>query len=169
MKRNPKWLFSISVTTREKRESEIEEKDYVFITNEKFDHLIKFGDLLEYEWVHGNRYGTLMAPLEDTIDNKKVMLLDIDVKGSCTIMEEFGDNVISIFIEPPGDNINEQIESIEKRLKERGHESETLIKQRTKRLQLEVEYKDKFQHQFVNDDLKKTTDKIEKTIRRKIK
>jgi len=169
LKRNPKWLFSISVTTREKRESEIEEKDYVFITNEKFDHLIKFGDLLEYEWVHGNRYGTLMAPLEDTIDNKKVMLLDIDVKGSCTIMEEFGDNVISIFIEPPGDNINEQIESIEKRLKERGHESETLIKQRTKRLQLEVEYKDKFQHQFVNDDLKKTTDKIEKTIRRKIK
>ena len=169
LKRNPKWLFSISVTTREKRENETPEKDYIFITNEKFDHLIKFGDLLEYEWVHGNRYGTLMAPLEDVIDNKKVMLLDIDVKGSCTIMEEFGENVISIFIEPPGDNINEQIEAIEERLKERGHESETLIKQRTKRLQLEVEYKDKFQHHFVNDDLKKTTDKIEKTIRRKIK
>tara|TARA_B100001123_G_C15298102_1_gene1019990 strand:+ start:658 stop:1239 length:582 start_codon:yes stop_codon:yes gene_type:complete len=169
LKRNPKWLFSISVTTREKRENEIPDKDYIFITNEKFDHLIKFGDLLEYEWVHGNRYGTLMAPLEDAIDNKKVMLLDIDVKGSCTIMEEFGDNVISIFIEPPGENINEQIESIESRLKKRGHESETLIKQRTKRLQLEVEYKENFAHHFVNDDLTKTTDKIEKTIRRKIK
>ena len=93
LKRNPKWLFSISVTTREKRENEIRDKDYIFITNEKFDHLIKFGDLLEYEWVHGNRYGTLMVPLEDAIDNKKILLLDIDVKGSCTIMDEFGENV----------------------------------------------------------------------------
>tara|TARA_Y100001970_G_scaffold54312_1_gene68846 strand:- start:1839 stop:2420 length:582 start_codon:yes stop_codon:yes gene_type:complete len=169
LKRNPKWLFSISVTTREQRENEVPDKDYVFITNEKFDHLIKFGDLLEYEWVHGNRYGTLMAPLEDVIDNKKVMLLDVDVKGSCTIMDEFEENVISIFIEPPGEDLNEQIETIQKRLKERGQESETLIKQRTKRLQLEVEYKDKFDYHFVNDDLKKTTDKIEKTIRRKLK
>ena len=169
LKRNPKWIFSISVTTREKRENEIRNKDYVFITNEKFDHLIKFGDLLEYEWVHGNRYGTLMDPLEDAIDKKKVILLDVDVKGSCTIMDEFGEDVISIFIEPPGEDLNEQIETIQQRLKDRGHESETLIKQRTKRLQLEVEYKDKFDYHFVNDDLKKTTDKIEKTIRRNLK
>ena len=168
LKRNPNWLFSVSVTTRDKRPNETDQ-DYIFITNEKFDHLIKFGDLLEYEWVHGNRYGTLMDPLEDAIDKTKVMLLDVDVKGSCTIMEEFEENVISIFIEPPGDNIAEQIESIEGRLKDRGHESETLIKQRTKRLQLEIEYKEKFQYHFVNDDLKKTTDKIEKTIRRKMK
>ena len=141
----------------------------VFITNEKFDHLIKFGDLLEYEWVHGNRYGTLMAPLEDAINKKKVILLDVDVKGSCTIMEEFDEDVISIFIEPPGEDLNEQIETIQQRLKDRGHESETLIKQRTKRLQLEVEYKDKFDYNFINDDLKKTTDKIEKTIRRNLK
>ena len=169
LKRNPKWGFSISVTTRDKRDNEVRDKDYVFITNEKFDHLIKFGDLLEYEWVHGNRYGTLMAPLEDAIDKKKVILLDVDVKGSCTIMEEFDENVISIFIEPPGEDLNEQIEIIQQRLKDRGHESETLIKQRTKRLQLEVEYKDKFDYHFVNDDLKKTTDKIEKTIRRNLK
>ena len=169
LKRNPKWTFSISVTTREKRENEIRNRDYIFITNEKFDHLIKFGDLLEYEWVHGNRYGTLMDPLEDAINKKKVILLDVDVKGSCTIMEEFDEDVISIFIEPPGEDLNEQIEIIQQRLKDRGHESETLIKQRTKRLQLEVEYKDKFDYHFVNDDLKKTTDKIEETIRRNLK
>ena len=169
LKRNPKWLFSISVTTRERREDEVRDKDYIFITNEKFDHLMKFGDLLEYEWVHGNRYGTLMAPLEDVIDKKNVMLLDVDVKGSCTIMEEFDENVISIFIEPPGEDLDEQIETIQKRLKDRGHESETLIKQRTKRLQIEVEYKDKINYHFVNDNLKETTDKIEKTIRRKLK
>ena len=169
LSRNKDWLFSISVTTREKRDGEVADKDYIFITNDKFDHLIKFGDLLEYEWVHGNRYGTLMSPIENALDKGKVMLLDIDVKGGCTVMEEFEGDVVSIFIEPPGENINEQIESVQERLKDRGHDSETLIKQTTKRLQLEVEYKDKFHHVFVNDDLKKTTDKIEKTIRRSIK
>ena len=169
LKRNKNWLFSVSLTTREQRDDETPDKDYIFITNEKFDHLIKFGDLLEYEWVHGNRYGTLMSPLEDAIDNGKIMLLDIDVKGSCTLMEEFETNVISIFIEPPGEDINEQIEFIEERLKNRGHDSETLIKQRTKRLQLEIEYKEKFHHHFINDDLNETTDHIEKTIRRNIK
>ena len=84
-------------------------------------------------------------------------------------LKEFEGDVISIFIEPPGDDLNEQIESIQERLKNRGHDSETLIKQRTKRLQLEIEYKEKFHHHFINDDLKATTDKIEKTIRRKIK
>ena len=169
LKRNKDWLFSISLTTRQQREGELADKDYIFITNEKFDHLIKFGDLLEYEWVHGNRYGTPIAPLEDALDNGKVMLLDIDVKGSCTLMEEFEGEVISIFIEPPGEDINEQIESVQARLKDRGQDSETLIKQRTKRLQLEIEYKEKFHYQFINDDFKDTTDEIEKTIRRKIK
>ena len=110
-----------------------------------------------------------MSPLEDAINNKKIMLLDVDVKGGCTIMEEFEGNVISIFIEPPGEDINEQIESIEKRLKERGQDSETLIRQRTKRLQLEIEYKDKFKYHFVNNNLEETTEEIEKTIRRKVK
>ena len=73
LKRNPKWTFSISVTTREKRENEIRNRDYIFITNEKFDHLIKFGDLLEYEWVHGNRYGTPIEPIENAIKLRIVL------------------------------------------------------------------------------------------------
>ena len=169
LSRNKDWRFSISATTRNARDGEVPDKDYIFMTNDKFDHMIKFGDMAEYEWVHGNRYGTLIGPLEEAIDKGKVMLLDIDVKGGCSIMEEFEDNTISIFIEPPGENIAEQIETLEKRLKDRGHESDTLIKQRTKRMQLELEYKDKFNHHFINEDLKKTTDKIEKLIRRKCK
>ena len=169
LRRNKDWKFSISVTTRDARDGEVPDKDYIFMTNDKFDHLIKFGDMAEYEWVHGNRYGTLISPLEETVDKGKVMLLDIDVKGGCSIMEEFENNTLSIFIEPPGENIAEQIETLEQRLKNRGHDSDTLIKQRTKRMQLELEYKDKFNHHFINEDLKKTTDKIEKLIRRKCK
>ena len=111
----------------------------------------------------------LSPTIEEAVDKGKVMLLDIDVKGGCSIMDEFDGDTISIFIEPPGEDINEQIEALEKRLKNRGHESETLIKQRTKRMQLELEYKDKFDHHFVNENLKETTDKIEKLIRRKNK
>ena len=169
LNRNKDWTFSVSVTTRDARDGETPNKDYIFITNDKFDHLINFGDMAEYEWVHGNRYGTLITPLEKTIDKGKVMLLDIDVKGGCSIMDEFNENTISIFIEPPGEDINEQIEVLEKRLKNRGHESDTLIKQRTKRMQLELEYKDKFDHHFVNENLNNTTDEIEKLIRRKSK
>tara|TARA_B100000959_G_C14910807_1_gene595036 strand:+ start:710 stop:1291 length:582 start_codon:yes stop_codon:yes gene_type:complete len=169
LKRNKDWSFSISATTRNARDGETPDKDYIFITNDKFDHLINFGDMAEYEWVHGNRYGTLISPLEEAIDKGKIMLLDIDVKGGCSIMEEFEGNTLSIFIEPPGEDIAEQIETLEQRLKDRGHESDTLIKQRTKRMQLELEYKDKFDYHFVNEDLKNTTDKIEKLIRRKSK
>ena len=169
LKRNKDWSFSISATTRNARDGETPDKDYIFITNDKFDHLINFGDMAEYEWVHGNRYGTLISPLEEAIDKGKIMLLDIDVKGGCSIMEEFEGNTLSIFIEPPGEDIAEQIETLEQRLKDRGHESDTLIKQRTKRMQLELEYKDKFNYHFVNEDLKNTTDKIEKLIRRKSK
>ena len=102
IKRNPKWKFSVSATTREARPEEKEGKDYIFISNEKFDHLVKFGDLLEWEWVHGNRYGTLLEPLEGALEKKQVFILDIDVKGSVNVIEEFEDDVISIFVEPPG-------------------------------------------------------------------
>ena len=73
--------------------------------------------------------------------------------------------VISIFIEPPGDNITEKKEVLEERLKSRADTPITLIKKRLKRLDLELEYKDNFQHHFVNYDLEETTNDIEKTIK----
>ena len=169
IRRNPRWKFSVSATTRESRPEEKEGKDYIFVSIEKFDHLVKFGDLLEWEWVHGNRYGTLLEPLESTLEKKQNLILDIDVKGSINVMEEFEDNVISIFVEPPGLDPLEQIEILQQRLEGRGDESSTLIKQRIKRFELEIEYKKHFSHHFVNDDFTKTTDKIEKTIKKEIK
>jgi guanylate kinase len=121
-----------------------------------------------FEWVHGNRYGTLMAPLESAISNKKVMLLDVDVKGSCTLMEEFEDNIISIFIEPPGINDSDKKELLLERMINRGNENETLYKQRLRRFEFEIGFKDKFDCSFINDNLDKTTDKIEKLIKEKI-
>ncbi|MBC8197705.1 MAG: guanylate kinase [Candidatus Marinimicrobia bacterium] len=165
LKRNPNWTFSISVTTREPREGEVDGIDYIFMEDEKFKHMAHFGDFIEWEWVHGNKYGTLMSTLDDSLDEGKIMLLDIDVKGGKSITEEFPDEVISIFIEPPGDNITEKKEVLEERLKLRANTPITLIKKRLKRLDLELEYKDNFQHHFINYDLEETTNDIENIIK----
>ena len=115
------------------------------MSNEKFEHYVKFGDFLEWEWVHGNKYGTPIGPLEDSLETGQIMLLDIDVKGGITIMDEFPDETIGIFIEPPGDDLPEQLEVLEERLNQRGNEPSKLIKQRLKRFPVEIEVKDDFQ------------------------
>ena len=81
LKNNPEWKFSISATTRELREGEVDARDYIYISNEKFEHAVMFGDFLEWEWVHGNKYGTPIGPIEDALGDGHTMLLDVDVKG----------------------------------------------------------------------------------------
>ena len=168
LKRNKNWLFSVSVTTREKRDNEVDGVDYIFISKEKFEHLDKFGELIESEWVHGNRYGTQVVPLEEALGNDKIMLIDVDVKGAMNLIEDFEDDVISIFIEPPGMNDADKKESLSDRLQKRGNTNDTLIKQRLKRFDLELSYKEKFNFSYVNEKLEDATDKVEKFIKENI-
>ena len=168
LKRNKDWKFSVSATTRPPREGEVDGKDYIFMSNQKFDHFAKFGDFLEWEWVHGNKYGTLVEELEDVIDDNKIMLLDIDVKGGCNIMEEYPDNTFAIFIEPPGFDIPEKKLVLEERLLKRGNEQTTQIKNRLKRFEKEMEFIDRFNISFVNDDLKEAIVEVEKAIKEKV-
>ena len=169
IKNNKNWNFSISATTRTPREGEIDGKDYKFISNTEFEHFVKFGDFLEWEIVHGNKYGTLWETVDEALDNKKVMIFDIDVKGAMAIKEEYPDESILLFIEPPGDNVNEQKEALNERLVNRGNEQELAIKHRLKRFETEMDYKEKFDYTFVNKNLNKTIEKVEKLIKRKIK
>ena len=169
IKNNKNWNFSVSVTTRNPRDGEIDGKDYKFISNSEFEHFVKFGDFIEWEIVHGNKYGTLWSTIDDALDNKKVLILDIDVKGAMSIKEEYEDQAVLIFIEPPGLNINEQKETLNERLVKRGNEQELAIKHRLKRFETEMEFKEKFDYHFVNEKLDKTIDKVEKLIKRNIK
>ena len=134
LKKNKDWKFSISATTRSLRDGEADGVDYIQMSNEKFEHCVKFGDFLEWEWVHGNKYGTPITPLEDALDDGDVMLLDIDVKGGLTIMDEFPDETVGIFIEPPGDDVAEKLEVLEERLSNRKNEASKLIKQRLRNI-----------------------------------
>jgi len=168
LKKNPKWKFSVSATTRPPREGEVDGKDYIFMSKEKFEHYVKFGDFLEWEFVHGNRYGTLTDPLYDTLEDGDVMLLDIDVIGGKNVMEEFPEDTLSIFIEPPGLNIAEQKIILEDRLRSRGDDQTTQIKNRLKRFEKEMESKEFFDLHYVNEDLKETVVLIEKDIKKRV-
>jgi len=168
LKRNKNWKFSVSATTREQTTDEADGEDYIFMNIKEFEHKQNFGEFLEWEFVHGNRYATPIEPIEKAIASNDIILLDIDVKGSMNIIEEFEENVISIFIEPPGFNNEEQLEILNDRLKKRG-QSETLINQRLKRFELEMSYKEKFGYHFTNDNFSKTTNKIENKIKELIK
>ena len=169
LNRNKKWKFSISATTRDKRKDEKDGVDYIFMSKDKFNSDLKFGEFLETEWVHGYQYGTLINPLEEALDNNEVVLLDVDVKGGYNIKDEYQDQVISIFIEPPGENPGEQLLVLEERLTKRGNENSTLIKQRLRRFDNEISYKKKFDHHFINDDLDAVILNIEKTIKENLK
>ena len=154
---------------RKQRDGEVDGKDYTFISNPDFEHFVKFGDFIEWEFVHGNKYGTPWSTVEEAISSSKVMIFDVDVKGALTIKEEYPDNTILVFIEPPGDNIIEQKEALNERLIKRGNEQELAIKHRLKRFETEMEYKEKFDYSFINKNLNKTVDKVEKLIKEKIK
>ena len=169
LKRNKNWKFSISATTREKRSDEVDGEDYIFMTIEQFEHKENFGEFLEWQFVHGNRYATPIDPIEKSIESNNIILLDIDVKGSMNIIEEFEADAISIFIEPPGFDQEERLAALTDRLKRRDGQSETLINQRLKRYNLEMEYKEKFMYHFINDNFENTTIAIEKKIKELIK
>ena len=160
--------LSVSATTRLARDNEVDGKDYYFFSKEKFEHKEKFGEFIECEWVHGNRYGTPIEPIENALDDGQILLLDVDVKGAMNLIEEFEEDVISIFIEPPGINVQDKLESLNERLVTRGGYSETLIKQRLKRFELELSFKEKFNFSFINEDLDETTKEIDKVIKENI-
>ena len=111
---------SISLTTREKRESEVEGKDYYFISRSEFDNLVEEGQVLEFAQYGSNFYGTPKAPVDKWLSEGKIVILKIEVQGAAKIKELYPDSV-AIFLLPPSMN------ELEKRLRSRGTENEDCI------------------------------------------
>lgn len=154
----PEIEWSISYTTREKRSIEENGVDYFFISEEEFEDLIIQGHFVEWQNVHGFYYGTSVKNLENAIDNDKIMLIEMDVKGSMSIKKLFPDQTFSIFIMPPG------ISQLRERLRSRGTESEKRINVRLKRFQEEMEFRKSFDYVMINEDLDLAKIELQKTI-----
>jgi guanylate kinase len=134
--------FSVSATTRHKRNGEIDGKDYYFISKDEFEQKVKQGEFVEYEEVHGNYYGTLKKEIEKFINLGKDVIFDVDVKGALSIKKTFSE-ALTFFIYAPEDVIIS-------RLKNRKTESEQQIKKRIERMKYELNLKDKFDYGISN-------------------
>ena len=150
--------FSVSYTTREKRENEKEGRDYCFVDTDTFLEMIKKDEFLEWETVHGNLYGTPKKEVLNALEKGKDILLDIDVNGALKIKKAYPEACL-IFIEPPSR------EELKKRLTLRG---EKKIELRLKRYDEEIEKKHAFDYNIINDNLEKAYNdflKIVKNVR----
>jgi len=159
--RSDKFEFSISCTTREPRKGEKDGEDYYFVSTQEFQELIEKGQLIEWEKVFDNYYGTLKQNLDNAIKNNKFLLLDIDVKGAKNIKEQYAENTFAVFLRPPS------IKELKRRLSERGTEDKETIQARNARIEEEIQYEKYFDYTVVNDELEDTVNKIYQKIKEK--
>lgn len=142
--------FSISCTSRPPRGTEKNGVEYFFITPEEFRTRIEHGEFLEYEEVYKDRfYGTLKQQVEKQLDKGENVVFDVDVKGSCNIKKYYGDQAMSIFIQPPS------IEELRRRLEGRATDTPQVIEDRLARASYELTFASQFDQVVVNDELDK--------------
>ena len=138
--------FSISACTRERREHEIEGKDYYFLSPEEFKQRIADNDFIEYEEVYENQfYGTLKSEVERIWSSGKSIVFDIDVKGACNIKKLYKEESLTIFVKPPSFDV------LVERLTNRNTETKASLKKRIARIKRELKYETKFDAVVVND------------------
>jgi guanylate kinase len=101
LKLSDRFIFSVSCTTRQPRPSERDGIDYHFITREQFLANIRDGKMAEWQEVFGNYYGTLKSTVDEALTAGKILLLDIEVKGTLNLQKMYRDNLISIFLLRP--------------------------------------------------------------------
>jgi len=150
--------FSISATTRPKREGEQHGIDYYFLSRDEFVQKIKDNELIEYEEIFGNYYGTPVSEIERAKASKQRLIFDIDVKGGISIRTRFPEEALLLFIAPPS------FEVLRERLKLRGSETPDTIERRLSRAEMEMEMAEVYDHIIINDDLESSVQLTEKLI-----
>lgn len=154
-----KLAFSISMTTREKREGEEDGVSYFFVTRDEFEQAVKEGKMLEYAEFVGNYYGTPREYVEKLRNEGMNVVLEIEVQGCMQVREKEPD-ALTIFIVPPS------MEELESRIRGRKTEAEEIIQQRLAKAEAEMEMLNKYKYVVCNDDVKLAADIISVIIRR---
>lgn len=153
LQKNKNLQKSISLTTRDIRENEVDGIDYYFITKDKFNNMIEDNQVLEYAKYGSNMYGTPKAPVDKWLAEGKTVILKIEVHGAEKIKEIYPD-AVAIFLLPPS------IEELECRLRSRGTECEDDIKCRLDIAKNEIEKCVNYDYLVLNDDLDTASDNV---------
>ncbi len=145
LEKHPDVGVSVSCTTRQPRPGEVNGVNYHFVTDEKFDQLVKENAFYEWAHVHQNRYGTLKSVVADELEKGRDLILEIDVQG-CTQAIKNNPEITSIFICPPSRD------NLAKRLIDRGTESQESLRVRLGNVAAEVEQAYNYDYIIINQD-----------------
>lgn len=149
------FSFSVSATTRQKRENEKHGEHYYFLSQEEFDKKIENNEFLEYENVYeGLSYGTLKSEIERINSLKKIAVFDVDVKGGVNIKKQLQNQAVSVFFMPPS------LEVLQHRLLNRKTETQESLNKRLQRAEMEISYANKFDNIIINDNLDKAVEEL---------
>jgi len=155
----PKLRFSVSATTRTMRPGEQHARDYFFLSREEFAERLRHEDLIEYEEIFGNYYGTLRSVVEQAMARGEFLVFDVDVKGALSLRNAFPNDTLLLFIAPPN------LEVLADRLRNRHTETDEQVALRLSRAEMEMSLRDQFDDVIVNDDLQRTLQRAEVLVR----
>jgi len=158
----PYLKWSVSCTTRAKRNQEVDGQDYYFISKEEFVERIEQNGFIEYAMVHGNYYGTPKKEIEECLQKGYDCLLEIDVQGGYKVKQETLYASVLIFIAPPA------IDALLERLKGRKSDTEETILKRIQNAQKEIKEAGFYDYIVVNENLQECIEKVKKFIEQKI-
>lgn len=154
----PTLKFSVSATTREKRDGEEDGREYFFLSRDAFEAQIANHGFIEYSRHFDNYYGTLKSEAEKVLNAGQHLLLDLDVDGALNVKKHYGHRSLLLFIKPPS------LEVLKERLLKRKTESPDKVLVRLARADYELSLADHFDASVVNDDLNRTTLEVKRII-----
>jgi guanylate kinase len=158
LQRVPDLELSISATTREPREGEVDGRDYHFLSREEFDRRVEREDFLEFATYSGNRYGTLRTEVQRRLAAGHSVVLEIEVQGARQVRAAMRES-IQVFIAPPDPAV------LRERLDARGTDSAEAIDSRLEVAEQEMAAQDEFAYRVVNADLDRAADDLEGIVR----
>jgi guanylate kinase len=146
--------MSVSVTTRPRRPGELDGKDYLFISKERFSEMRDKEELLEWAEVFGNLYGTPRLPVEDALAKGRDVLFDIDWQGTQQLEQAMRDDLVRIFILPPS------TDDLRDRLIKRAQDVASVVAKRMAEASREISHWAEYDYVIINDDVEAATAEI---------
>ena len=152
--RDPNLQLSVSVTTRPRRESEVEGRDYVFIDPHRFEEMVAEGELLEHATVFGNCYGTPRQPIEAALAGGRDVVGDLDWQGAQQLTQTVRSDLVSVFVLPPSRA------ELETRLRNRAQDSAAVVAARMEKSAEETSHWSEYDYVLVNDEIERSVARV---------
>lgn len=158
------FTYSISMTTRAKRDKEVDGQDYYFVSDEEFQKNIDSDNFLEWASFVGNKYGTPKDKVEELRNAGKNVFLEIEINGATQVLSKVHDDrVISFFLMPPS------VAALEKRIRKRQTETEEIIQERLQKGIKEMSMTEHYDHIIINDKVERAAQEIVDLIKKKLR